>query len=44
MTFIGFEIELVFEYPDVDENRLANLYNGKVVKIMNEKRRTVKIP
>ena len=40
---VGFNIEMLFEYPDDDGGRLTNWYNGEVISIVNEKKSTVRI-
>jgi hypothetical protein len=40
---VGFNIELFFEYPDVDGGLLTNWYNREVISIINELKKTVRI-
>lgn len=42
-SFVGYKIEILFEYTDNDGSSLVNWYNGEVSEIVNEKRRIVKV-
>jgi hypothetical protein len=41
--FVGYKIEILFEYTDDDSSSLVNWYSGEVSEIVNEKRRIVKV-
>ena len=39
----GLTIEMTFEYPGVDGSKCLEWYQGKIIKVMNEKKFSVKI-
>ncbi len=42
-SVVGFEIEMLFEYPDGDERQLTSWYHGVVTKIINQKKNIVRM-
>ena len=36
-TLIGYKIEMLFEYADIDGSRLTNWHHGKVSGVKNER-------
>jgi hypothetical protein len=42
-SFFGFEIEMLFEYPDDEGGQLTHWYHGVVTKIINQKKTIVSI-
>ena len=39
----GLKIEINFEYPGVDGSKCLDWYRGKIIRVMNEKKSSVKI-
>jgi len=43
LSFVGFEIETLFEYSDDNGGHLSNWYFRRIAEIVNEKMRIVRI-
>ena len=42
-ALIGYKIEMLFEYTDIDGSQSTNWYHGKVIDIKNERTNVVMI-